>query len=163
MCKAFKADLNYIVQRRNSRLSLNPRKTLTILIWIFWSLRMLILKYVWHKIWIIGGIMYFLAVVHGMPSLSSLINNTMYVMNSAGVLLILMHATIQVVYCHYILTPFTKFLILTPLLILKQEDKSIQWKIKCQAMVLRIKVLQYNTFLFRYQLLILWEKLYLCA
>ena len=48
-------------------------------------------------------IMYSLAVVHGMPSLISLLN-------SAGALFIPMHVAIQVVYCHYMLTPFVEFL-----------------------------------------------------
>ena len=54
--------------------------------------------------------MYSLAVVHGtprMPSLSSPINR---VLNSAGTLFILTHVAIQVVYCHYMLTPFVEYL-----------------------------------------------------
>ena len=31
-------------------------------------------------------------------------------LNSAGALFILMHAAIQVVYCHYVLTPFVECL-----------------------------------------------------
>ena len=58
-------------------------------------------------------LMYILAVINGRhctPLLSSLINNAMYVLNSVGTLLILTHAAIQVVYCHYMLTPFVECL-----------------------------------------------------
>ena len=55
--------------------------------------------------------LYSLAVIYDMsciPSLSSLINN---VTNDAGALLIvLVHTTIQVVYCHHLLTPYVKCL-----------------------------------------------------
>ena len=50
--------------------------------------------------------MYSLAVIYGiscMPSLSSLLI-------SVGALFILMHTAIQVVYCHYMLTPFVECL-----------------------------------------------------
>ena len=66
------------------------------------------------------------------PSLYCLINNILmychHVLNSADALLILRHAAIQVVYCHYMLTSFVecmwyvKFLHLC----LNQEDKSIE-------------------------------------
>ena len=54
--------------------------------------------------------MYSLAVAHGtpcMPSLSSLINR---VLNSVDALFILTHVAIQVVYYHYMLTPFVEYL-----------------------------------------------------
>ena len=40
----------------------------------------------------------------------------------------------------------------------KQEDQSIEWMTKGQAMVLRVNVLRYKGFVFRQQSSILWEK-----
>ena len=50
--------------------------------------------------------MYSLTFVHGIPCMPSLIS----LPDSMGALFILPHAAIQVVYCHYVLTPFVKFL-----------------------------------------------------
>ena len=60
-----------------------------------------------------------------------------------------MHVAIQVVYCHYILTPFMECLWYVKFwhFCLKQGDKSIERKTKGQAMALRINVLQYNRFM----------------
>ena len=58
-----------------------------------------------------------------------------------------MHVGIQVAYCHYMLTPSVKYLWHVKFC-LNQEGKSIALKIKGQAMVLRINVLQYNRFMF---------------
>ena len=85
-----------------------------------------------------------------MPSLSSLIINNLYVLNTSGALLILTHETIQVVYCHYMLTPSMECLWCVKFwqLCLKEEDKLIEWKTKGQGMALRVNILQYNRFMF---------------
>ena len=48
--------------------------------------------------------------------------------NSSGALIILTHTAIQIVYCHYMLTPFQEYLWCVKVwhLCLKQEDKSIE-------------------------------------
>ena len=71
-----------------------------------------------------------------------------------------MLGAIQIVYSHYMLTPsmeclwYFKFLKLC----FKQEDQSIQWMTKGQAMAQRINILHYNWFVFRQQSPFLWEK-----
>ena len=67
---------------------------------------------------------------------------------------------IQVVYSHYMLTPSIECLWYVKFwhLCFKQEDQSIQWMTKGQAMVLRVNVLWYKGFVFRQQSPVLWEK-----
>ena len=74
--------------------------------------------------------------------------------------LILSHAATQVVYSHYILIPFMECLWYVKFcyLCLQQEDKSIEWKTKGQAMMLRINVLWYNRFVLRHKSPFLWGK-----
>ena len=75
-------------------------------------------------------------------------------------LIALTHAAIQVVYCHYMLTPSMECLWYVKLwhLCFKQEDQSIEWMTKGQAMALRVNVLRNKGFVFRQQSPILWEK-----
>ena len=51
-------------------------------------------------------IIYSLTIVHGMPCMPSLIS----LLNSVGALFVLMHVAFQVIYCHYMLTPFVECL-----------------------------------------------------
>ena len=106
----------------------------------------------------------FLTVIHGTPyplSLSLLIN-TKHVLTSASALLILMHKTIQAVYCQYMFTPFIKRLRYVkfwhPCLKHWRYSKSIEWKTKGQVMALRINVLRYNRFVFHTWIaILLWK------
>ena len=74
-----------------------------------------------------------------------------HVLNSSGALLILTtHVANQVVYCHYMLTPFMECLWYVKFwhLCLKQEDKLKEWEAKGQVIVVRINLLWYNRFVF---------------
>ena len=62
----------------------------------------------WGTNFMFARMMYCLAVIHDTSCISSLTSSPMYehcILNSTGVLLVLIHAAIQVVYCHYMLTP----------------------------------------------------------
>ena len=48
---------------------------------------------------------------HTLHTFTKFTDQHCHVLNSAGALLILMHAAIQVVYCHYMLTPFVEYLL----------------------------------------------------
>ena len=84
-----------------------------------------------------------------------------HIFNSVGILLLLLtHVTIQVVYCHHMLTPcvehswYVKFWHLC----LKQ-DQLIEGTTKRQAMAPRINILQYNRFVFKQRWSSSWKKL----
>ena len=47
---------------------------------------------------------------HTLHAFTKFTDQQCHVLNSAGALLILMHVAIQVVYCHYMLTPFVECL-----------------------------------------------------
>ena len=96
--------------------------------------------------------------------LSSLASSTLYrchVLNNIHELIVLMHAAIQVVHCHYMLTPCMKCLWKVKNNIdhlFKARRKLIEQMNKGQAMVQRINILWFNRFVFRQQLPLLWGK-----